>query len=71
MPVLCTNVTTGIGRNTTAIDDDTKDDKPSACQNFDKGENKLNFTVSTDSKKLDDGQHNEEHCNPDLFALVR
>ena len=50
--------------STTAIDDDSKDDEADYSQNFDDGEYKLCFTVTSNTKEIDKNDDDEEDIKP-------
>lgn len=65
MPVLRANVATGVGRNTTAIDDDTEDDETRASENLDHREDELDLTETLYTENVDDSESNKEDSDPD------
>jgi hypothetical protein len=65
VPVLESEVATVIGWDTTAVDDDTKDDETNDSDNLDRAENELNLSVTLDTENVDNGDQDEEDGDPD------
>lgn len=65
-PVLGANV--ALVADTTAVDDDSKNDEANAGADLDHGEDELDFTVTLDAKDLDDGKSDQEDRDPDTHA---
>lgn len=65
MPVLSADVATGIGGNTTAVDDNSEDDETRTSQNLDHGEDELDLTETLDTKDVDDSESNKKDSDPD------
>lgn len=71
-PVFGSNVATGISGDSTAVNDNTQDDKANASTNLYDAKNELDFSVSLDAEELDGGKKREEnsdpHANVDVVA---
>lgn len=70
MPVSCANVSTVVGRNTAAVDDDAEDDESETRSDLDDTQNKFDFSVSADSKDLHNREHEKEDSDPDGNIVV-
>lgn len=67
-PVFSTNVT--LASNTTTVVDDTEEDETSTGSDLDQGEDKFDFTITLNTKELDDGEDDKEHGDPDGNADI-
>ena len=56
MPVMGPNISAMVGRYTTTVDDNAKDNESDTSYDFDHGQHKLNFSIPSDSKDLDDAE---------------
>lgn len=68
VPVLNTDV--ALVTDTTAVDDNTEDDEANTGADLDDGENKLNLTVTADTKDLDNHKDDEEDGDPDSHVDI-
>lgn len=68
VPVLNTDV--ALVTDTTAVDDNTEDDEANTGADLDDGENKLNLTVTADTKYLDNHEDDEEDGDPDSHVDI-
>lgn len=65
LPVFTTNVTSVVGWDTTAVDDDTSNDETNDSKDLHDTENELDLTVTLDTKEVDGNDQNKEDGNPD------
>jgi hypothetical protein len=68
VPVL--NADVALVTDTTAVDDNTKDDEANTGADLDDGENKLNLAVTADTKDLDNHEDDEEDGDPDSHVDI-
>ena len=64
VPVMCSDITSGVGWDPTTVDDNTQDDEPNNGTNFDEAERELNFTVSSNTENVDYSDQHQENSDP-------
>lgn len=59
------NVASSIGRDSTAINDDTQNDESDDGNNLDRAEDELDLSIASDSEKIDGDNQDQKDGNPD------
>ncbi len=65
VPVVSTNVASGIGRNSTAVNDNTEDDEADNGSDFDDAKNEFDLAVTSNAKDVDNANTDQEDGDPD------
>lgn len=65
MPVVSANVTSGVGGNSPAVDDNAENDKSDNGSHLDQAKNELDLTVAADTEDVDNNDAEQEDCDPD------
>ena len=65
VPIVSTNVASGIGRNSTAVDDNTEDDEADDGSDLDDAKNEFDLAVASNAEKVDDTNTDQEDRDPD------
>jgi len=65
VPVVSTNVASGIGRNSTAVDDNTEDDEADNGSDLDDAENEFDLAVASHAEDVDNTNTDQEDSDPD------
>lgn len=64
MPVLGSDVTSGVCWHSPAVDDDTEDNEANHSKDLDATQNELNLTITFDTEEVDGADQDEEYGNP-------
>lgn len=70
MPVTGTNIATIVRRHTTAVNHDSEYNKANTSNDLDRGQNKLHFPITENTKNLDATEEDEEYSDPDTDVDV-
>lgn len=65
VPVVSTNVASGIGRNSTAVNDNTEDDEADNGSDLDDAKNEFDLTVASNAEDVDNANTDQEDRDPD------